>query len=136
MALNLVPKKKNPYNNQAFSSVTWTVGAEATNVIKVTGVLKSPHGRALAAATPLRVWLTQNATTKIVAPVAPSGTVVIAAKGAIIVSPTAKLVHDIVTNASGEFDFNITEAGAATWYMVAQLPDGTLSVSPAITFAA
>lgn len=131
-----VKAKRNPYFSNKFDLVTFTIGAEATNVIKVTATLKTPRNKALAERVGVRAWLTQNATTKVVAGTAPSGTVVIAAKGAIIVSPTAKLVHDLITDANGEFDLNITEAGAATWYLVVQLPSGETVVSGAITFAA
>jgi hypothetical protein len=42
---------------------------------------------------------------------------------------------DLVSEADGDIDINIIEAGVATWYLAVELPNGLLSVSPAITFA-
>lgn len=130
-----VPAKNNPYNNSAFGLVTWTVAAEASNVIKVTGKVKDARNRAVVGPIPLRVYLTQDTATGIVAPMAPSGTVVIAAKGAIVATITAKLVFDIVTDAAGEFDFNITDATAGNWYLAVVSPDGALIFSDVADFA-
>lgn len=130
-----IPKKKNPYAHTDLGLIDWTVGAEAANVIKVTAKLKTVRNKAITERRAVRVWLTQSATTLAIAGTAPSGTVVIAAKGSVLATVTAKLFFHIITDAAGEFDLNITEVGAATWYVVVQLDDGTLLVSPAVTFA-
>lgn len=130
-----VSNAKNPYFSDKFGRITWALVAEAANVIKVTGTLKTPGVVGIGERVALRVWLTQSATTKAIAPVAPSGTVVIAAKGSVIAIITAKLVFDIITDASGEFDFNITDATAGNWYMAALLPSGEVVVSDVIDFA-
>lgn len=124
---------RNPFAAGA-GNVEFTVGAEATNVIKVTARVRAANGRTLQKRQNVRAYLTQNTTTLAVAGAAPSGTVVVAAKGVIVVSPTAKLVHDVTLDANGEFDLNITEAGAATWYLVVVVGDQCF-VSDAITFA-
>lgn len=129
-----VPAKRNPYNNSAFGLVTWTLASEAANVIKVTGKAKDARNRSVAGPLPLRVWLTQDAATLALAGTAPSGTVAIAAKGSILVTAVAKLVFDLVTNADGEFDLNITDATAGNWHVCVQLPDGGVSVSDAVDF--
>lgn len=49
---------------------------------------------------------------------------------------TAPRVFDLISEADGDIDINIVEAGGKTWYLVAVLPDGTLVPSSAITFAA
>ena len=41
----------------------------------------------------------------------------------------------VVSEADGDIDVNLIEAGAGTWYLVLVLPGGTLTVSGAITFA-
>jgi hypothetical protein len=127
--------KSRPWTANRIKGVRFTIGAEATNVIKVTGTCYRDKRQA-SGQVAVRVWLTQNTTSLAVAGTAPSGTVVIAAKGTIVNSPTAKLVHEVVTDANGEFDLNITEAGTATWYLCVALPDGKVERSAAITFAA
>ena len=59
----------------------------------------------------------------------------VAAKGTITLIDTAKLSFQITCDANGEFDLNVTEGGAATWYVVLVLGDECY-VSPALTFAA
>lgn len=123
-----------PWTKSRQKSVKFTIGAEAGNVIKVTGTVYGDRRKASGQGV-LRVWLTQNTTSLAVAGTAPSGTVVIAAKGTIVASEVSKLVHTIVTDANGEFDLNVTEAGVATWYVCVQLPDGSVVRSAAVTFA-
>jgi hypothetical protein len=131
-----VRKTRNPLGGSV-ARVKFTIGAEATNVIRATAALKVPMraDQAPAIRQHARVYLTQNLTTLAVAAVAPSGTVVVGGgKGAIIVSPTAKLIHDCTFDANGELALDITEAGVATWYLVVVIA-GDVYVSPAITFA-
>lgn len=42
---------------------------------------------------------------------------------------------ELISEADGDIDVNIVEAGVATWYLVVVTPDGLLNVSGAITFA-
>ncbi len=42
---------------------------------------------------------------------------------------------ELISEADGDIDINITESGAATWYLAVVLPNGSLNVSDAITFA-
>jgi len=42
---------------------------------------------------------------------------------------------ELISEADGDIDINITEAGVATWYLALVLPNGKLAVSDAITFA-
>jgi len=41
---------------------------------------------------------------------------------------------ELVSESDGDIDINITEAGAATWYLILVNPTGTLVPSAAITF--
>lgn len=127
---------RNPFQRGA-ARVKFTVGTEASNVIKVTAALKAANRATQAPSRRqfVRAYLTQSLTTLAVAGAAPSGTVVIAAKGSIVLIDTAKLVFEIVCDANGEFDLNITEGGAATWYLVVVIGDEVWT-SGAITFAA
>lgn len=132
-----IPASGNPFLGEAVARVDFTVGTETLDAIIVTASLR---GNAKPAAAPanrqyVRAYLTQNLTTRAVAGAAPSGAVAIATKGAIVVTHTAKLVHEIACDANGEFDLTITEAGTATWYLVVEA-GGRTWVSPAITFAA
>jgi hypothetical protein len=47
----------------------------------------------------------------------------------------AAKAFELVSEADGDIDVNLIEAGAGTWYLVVVLPNGLLSVSGAITFA-
>ncbi len=137
MGFPLVPAKRNPYTVNKAGSVTFTVGAETGgNTIIVTGQVKDPRGATPAERLHLRVYLSDVATGAGVTAVAPSGAVAISGGfGAIILTATAKLVFDIVTDAAGKFALSIVEAGAKTLYVVAVMPDGSVSVSGAVTFA-
>jgi hypothetical protein len=47
----------------------------------------------------------------------------------------AAKAFELVSEADGDIDININEAGVATWYLILQLPNGKLVPSGAITFA-
>lgn len=47
----------------------------------------------------------------------------------------AAKAFELVSEADGDIDINISEAGVATWYLILQLPNGKLAASGAITFA-
>jgi hypothetical protein len=47
----------------------------------------------------------------------------------------AAKAFELTSEADGDIDIDIVEAGVATWYLVVVLPNGLLSVSGAITFA-
>lgn len=137
MATNRRPRRhRNPYDLSVLATCTWTVGAEAGNAIVVTGQLKKSNSAVLGQRVALRTWLSDVNTGAGVCAVAPSGAVAISGGfGAILVSPTAKLINDLVTDATGKFALTITEAGVKTLYVCALLPDGSISVSGAVTFA-
>jgi hypothetical protein len=126
---------RNPYLKGRAARVEFTLGTEAANTRKVTVALKG----AIKATAPVnrqhaRVWLTDSASTLAVTATAPDGAVAVAAKGTIIVSPVAKTVHDVVFDANGEFDLNITHSLAKTWYVNVALGNEVVT-SPALAFA-
>lgn len=113
----------------------FVVGAEAGNVINVAVQLKDANGADLAARGSVLAYLSDDANGDSVAATAPSGTVVIGTDG-LAIPLVAKKTFLLTSEADGDIDINITEAGAATWYLVIVLPNGKLAVSGAITFAA
>jgi len=127
-------KKSLPFQTGVVGDVSFTVGAEATNVVNVAGQVKDENGKAITQRVMLHVWLSDVATGLGLCAVAPSGTVVIGTNGTILASIVAKTCLLIQTDASGRFDLNITEAGAKTLYVGARLPDGTFKVSSVATW--
>lgn len=129
-----VRRARNPY--VGVGRVKFTVGAEAGNVIKVTASLKAPSQGSVAPSARqfVRAWLTQSLTTLAPAATAPDGAVAVAGKGSILNTPTAKLVFDVACDANGEFDLNVTNSTAATYYLCVEV-GGEVFVSPAVAFA-
>lgn len=114
---------------------TLVVGAEDTNVIKVTGTLKDSSGNALAVRTQVRAYLSDDANGDSIVATAPSGGAAIAANG-VAIPVVAGKAFLITSEANGVFDLNITEAGTKTEYLIVVMPNGALIASGAITHAA
>jgi hypothetical protein len=118
---------KSMYYQRTTSSVTdvdFTVGAEAGNVINV-GVKLNTAGSVFA-------YISDNADGSTVAGTAPD-TVAIGTDGLAIPLVAGK-AFQLVSEADGDIDINITEVGADTWYLVVVLSTGEIRVSGAITF--
>lgn len=112
---------------------TITVGSESGDVINVAVQLKDAAGENVASAHVVRAWLSDSAGGEVTS-TAPSGSVAIGTNGVVIAEHTAKTHLVVAGNASGQFDINITEAGARTWYLNLEY-QGKLFSSAAITFA-
>ncbi|QPC81064.1 hypothetical protein G4Y79_15275 [Phototrophicus methaneseepsis] len=117
-------------------NVEFTVGAESTNSIKVTVQVKDGAGDDVAAPTALWFYLSDDSGGAGVTATAPDGDIAVGTDGAILAEATADKVFLILSEADGDIDLDIGEAAGGTWYLVAVLPDGHISVSDAITFAA
>ncbi len=117
------------------SSASFTVGAEATDVINVAVQLKDANNANVAVRQALPWYLASDSTGATPSGTAPSGGTAAGTNGKII-EAVAQLSGLMVFNATGQADINITEAGTATWYLVVVMPNGKLAVSGAITFAA
>lgn len=130
-----VRSSRNPFLGGP-ARVKFTVAAEASNVIKVTAALKMANraDNPPADRQHVRAYLTESLSTLAVSGTAPSGTVVIAAKGSIVLIATAKLVFDIACDVNGEFDLNITNATARTYYLVVVVGNQVFA-SGAVAFA-
>ena len=123
-AVDLVPK---PYG------ATLVVGAEVPNTITVAGQFTDAAGNALAVVGSAIWYLASDATGLTPSGSAPDGGTAAGTDGALI-EWAANLSGVVVSEADGDFDIALTESGVATWYLVIVLPDGTISVSAAITF--
>ena len=117
------------------AATTLTVGAEASDAIIVTGQLKDANGRVLAERVSLRAWLASDSAGSTHVGTAPSGAVAISGGAGVLNTLVTKKEFNLVTNATGGFAITITESGVYTCYLALQMPDGSIKVSGAITFA-
>ncbi len=116
--------------------VTWVIGAEAGDVINVGIQLNDIDGIALAEVAVVEAFLSDAVTGIGISAAAPDVDAVIGTDGAFIVVHTTDLAWLVQSEADGDIDIDINDTtGTPTWYMVVILFDGTLAVSPAITFA-
>lgn len=113
---------------------SFTVGAEAANVINVAVQLEWANGEPVDRRQSVFGYLSTDADGDNVAATAPTGGFAIGTNGVAIEVVADKAAH-FVSNASGAFDINITDIGTPTFYLVVVLPSGDLMVSGAITFA-
>lgn len=137
MSLNPLPAKSaaaRAYN--VFGMVTYTIGAEAANVIRVTGQLKDNRGQAIAQVAPVKVYLASDAAGTTITATAPTSTLAIGTKGTILTVEVTDKMLLLATAADGIFNLDITQTAApVTYYLVAIMPDGSLAISSAITYA-
>ncbi len=112
-----------------------TVGTETANVINVAVQLQDANGVNLAVRGSVMAYLSDDANGDSLVATAPSGGVVIGTNGLAIPLVAGK-AFQLVSEANGALDLNITETGAKTCYLVLVLPNGKLAASGAITFAA
>ena len=110
-----------------------TVGAEDANAIPVTIQLKDGLGDDLAVRGAVHAYLSDDANGDSIAATAPSSGWAIGTDG-LLIPLVANKAALLVSEEDGDIDLAITEAGAATWYLVLVMPDGRLIVSDAITF--
>lgn len=114
--------------------VDFTIGSEAGNVINVGLQLNDAGGTALATRASVLAYLSDDANGDSIAAAAPDGGWAIGTDGLLIPVVTNKAAQ-LVSEADGDIDINITESGADTWYLIVVLPNGLLVASAAITFA-
>lgn len=115
-------------------SVEFTVGVEATNVINVALQVVDAEGVDLDQQLSFLAWLSDTAGAALTA-TAPSGGTAVGTNGTIIVEHTAETLLELLTDANGAIDLDITEVGIDTWYLNVRLPGGAIVSSGAITFA-
>ena len=117
-------------------SVTYVIGAEASDVINVGIQLVDAAGTNVAELVAVNAYLSDDVTGIAISAAAPDVDAVIGTDGAFLVVHTADLAWLVQSEADGHIDIDINDTtGTPTWYMVVVLPNGTLAVSAAITFA-
>lgn len=113
---------------------TFTIGAEGGDSINVAVQLNDPKADSIAASKVVYVYLSDSAAGDGLAATAPDGDVAIGTDGTILEELTADKSMMIWTEADGQFDLDIGESGADTWYLCVVV-GGNLFVSNAITFS-
>lgn len=123
----------NPFNVGVANNAGFTIGTEAANAITVNIQLKDGL-KDVAQRVALTAYLSADANgdsiTSLATPTFAAGT-----NGVVSTLVAGKVVF-LVSEASGDIDLVITyTTGAGTVYLVLVMPDGSLKVSSAITFA-
>lgn len=129
-----LPNVSNPFNVGIANNAGFTIGAEAANAITVNIQLKDGL-KDVAQRVALTAYLSADANgdsiTSLATPTFAAGT-----DGVVSTLVSGKVVF-LVSEADGDIDLVITyTTGAGTVYLVLVMPDGSLKVSSAITFAA
>lgn len=115
-------------------AASFTVGAEVANAIAVTVQLSDRrNGGDMSERISVGWYLSSDANGDAIA-TAPSSGIAIGTDG-LLIEWTANVAGIAVSEADGDIDVVLTEAGAGTWYLVLVMPDGKLYPSGAITFA-
>jgi hypothetical protein len=112
----------------------FVIGAQGGDVINVGIQLKDSAGADLAVRGAVRAYLSDDANGDSIAATAPDGGVAIGTDGVAIPLVAGK-AFELVSEADGDIDLNITESSADTWFLILVMPDGRLVASGAITFA-
>lgn len=125
-------EKDNPFEGTFVGRAEFTIGTETNDAINVTVQLYTGPIELYAPGS-VTAYLSDNADGSSLAASAPSGGWVIGTDGLQIPIVTNKAAI-YVSEDDGVFDVTITESSAKTFYMAIILPDGSLTVSDAITF--
>ena len=134
MGLTYFPNGLSVSGFTAPADATFTIGAEAGNVINVAVQLKDGAGDDIATRAAVQFYLSDDA----------DGDTIVAAATSLAIGTDGVAIENIsnsagllISEADGDIDINIGDAsGAATYYLVLVMPSGELVVSSAITFAA
>lgn len=110
-----------------------TPGAADSGLVTIQ--LNDGNGVALAVRGAVYAYLSDDANGDSIAATAPSGGVAIGTDG-VLIPLVADKAFILISEADGDIDLAITEAGTDTFYLIIVLPTGKLVASAAITFAA
>lgn len=134
MPVKQIRRLRSPYPAVHVGYATFSIGVEAANIKIVSIQLKDQGYTDLRTRGSVMAYLSDDANGDSIAATAPSGTVGAGTDG-LAVALVAKKYFALTSEADGDIDLSIEEASAATWYLVLKMPDGSLVVSGAITFA-
>lgn len=109
--------------------VEFTVGASDTGTVALQ--LVDHNGDDLAVRGSVFAYLSDDANGDSLAATAPSGGIAIGTDGLLIPVVADKAFY-LVSEADGDIDLLVTEAGGATWYLIVILPNGLRVASSAI----
>ena len=115
-------------------NVTFTIGSESSDIIRVTAQLKNGQGNNIAFSANVFAYLSDNADGSTLMATEHSGGWATGDAG-LMITQTANKVARFTSNATGSFNVDITETGDKTAYLVVTLPNGKNVVSGAITHA-
>lgn len=111
-----------------------TVGAEDADSVQIDIQVQDSSGNNLSAIYAFDVWLAENVNGTI-AGTAPNDGFDIGGPGVEVCEYTASLAKKIITDDSGQVSIFVGETGTGAWYLCVHMPDGSITVSDAITFA-
>lgn len=122
------------YAYNQFGRVVFTIGAEAADTINVAVQLKDARNNAVARVVGCKCYLA-TAATGIGLGTATTSAIVIHTNGTLLDITKTGQVFSVVTDASGRFDVDLIQTATPTVYLVVIMPDGSIAVSSAITWA-
>lgn len=111
-----------------------TINAQDGNEIEIDIQVQDSSGNNLSAIYGFDVWLTDDVD-GVLATTPPDGGLNIYAPGLEVFSYVTDLAKKVITDDSGQITIVVDESSTATWYLCIQMPDGTITISDAITFA-
>lgn len=116
---------------------TFTIGAEAADVINVAGQLTDAMGKNVSGSRGLQIYLSANDDGSTLEGTSATLSLAIGTDG-LLMEEITDGKFTLVTESTGAFDIDVTETvGANTFYLVLIMPTtGALVISSAITFAA
>jgi hypothetical protein len=115
-------------------AATIVVGVEGSHAINVAIQLKDANGADIAVRGAVRAYLSDDANGDSIIATAHDGHVVIGTDGVCVHLVTDKM-FELVSEADGDIDITITEAGAKNSYLIVILPNGKLVASTIIAHA-
>lgn len=115
--------------------VEFTIGAEDSDVINVAIQINDGHGDPVEVSKALHIYLAEDDAGLEPSATDPDGGVEIGTDGALIALSLEPFLGLLISDGAGAADLDIEESGAGTWYLVVVLPNGSLAISNAITFA-
>jgi hypothetical protein len=120
-----------------FNMATFSIAAEgAGDTINVAVQLLDARGQKPGKICRCLVYLSDNADGSTLTATVPTSTLAIGTNGLILVVEVTNKVLTIISKNDGSFDLNVIQsADPVTYYMVVCMPDGSIAVSGAITFA-
>lgn len=129
-------KKGNPFGDAgAFGLVDFTIGAETGGTTKNVALqFKTANGDDVQERVTCLAYLSDDAHGDSVIATAHSSGAAIGTDG-LAIPLVANKAFLLTSESDGDLDLNFVEAGAKTAYLVIVLPDGSLTVSGAITHA-